>query len=395
MPSSPLPSRPNLEQLRKQAKDLLRAYRAEDPSAQLRFRKSLPGLADTSDEKLTDLSLSLRDAQRVVADEHGFDSWTQLKDHIDELSSSQMIEMTIDRIRMHPVTGQRVLVLKQKQADTYLSIWIGPAEADSIALKLEGQQILRPLTHDLMDSMISDLGAKVTRVVVTDLKDQTFFAKVIIQKNGITIERDSRTSDAIALAVRSDAPIFATPNVLDQAGAAFNPEVSQTWPTALDWQAFSLDDLPKMVSTDAEKILRLAEEEARRLGCGTVDPLHILLAVVREAKDISAIVLADLGVDLEAIQSSLECLSVRSDSARDVQPEWSEASLRVLRLARMESQMMFLGRVETEHLLLGLVLANDDQTTQVLRDHGIEIEGVRMAVIKAMSEWKIASPTST
>ena len=207
MPPSTLPARPNLEQLKKQAKDLLRAYRAGDPPSLLRFREFLPRLADATDEHLAELSLSLRDAQRVVAAEHGFDSWTHLKDHLNELSSSQMIEMTIDRIQMHPVSGQRVLVLKEKQADTYVPIWIGPAEADSIALKLEGQEVLRPLTHDLMGSMINDLGARVERVVVTDLKDQTFFAKVVIQRNGTTIESDSRTSDAIALAVRSDAPI--------------------------------------------------------------------------------------------------------------------------------------------------------------------------------------------
>ena len=139
-----------------------------------------------------DLSLSLRDAQRVVAADYGFDSWTQLKDHLNELTSSLMIEMTIDRIQMHPVSGQRVLVLKEKRADKYLPIWIGPHEADSIALRLEGQQLPRPLTHDLMESMIGDLGARVSRVVVSDIRDHTFFAQVVLQTNGATIERDSR-----------------------------------------------------------------------------------------------------------------------------------------------------------------------------------------------------------
>ena len=182
------------------------------------------------------MSLSLRDAQRVVAAEHGFDNWTRLKDHISESAAPKMIEMTIDRIQMHPVSGQRVLVLREKGADKYLPIWIGPVEADSIALRLEGQQLPRPLTHDLMESMISDLGARVSRVVVSDIRDHTFFAKVVIQRNGTTIESDSRTSDAIALAVRSDAPIYAAASVLELAGVTSNPETGLWGSTVFDWQ---------------------------------------------------------------------------------------------------------------------------------------------------------------
>ena len=240
MSSSSLPARPNLEHLRKQAKDLLKAYRTGESTALLRFRKFLPRLANAADEHLAEVSLSLRDAQRVIAAEYGFDGWTQLKDHLDELTPSKMIEMTIDRIQMHPVSGQRVLVLKQKQADTYLPILIGPVEADSIALKLEGQQLPRPLTHDLIESMIGDLGARVSRVVVSDIRDHTFFAKVVIQRNGTTIERDSRTSDAIALAVRSDAPIYAASHVVDRAGVTFNSESGLPESTVFDWQTSTI-----------------------------------------------------------------------------------------------------------------------------------------------------------
>ena len=399
MPSSSLPARPNLEQLRKQAKDLLKEYRAGHPPALMRFRDSLPRLTRASDEQLAEMSLSLRDAQRVIAAEHGFDDWTQLKDHVDELTSSKMIEMNIDRIQMHPVSGQKVLVLKQKQADTYLPIWIGPVEADSIALKLEGQQLPRPLTHDLMESMIGDLGARVSKVVVSDIRDHTFFAKVVIQRNGTTIESDSRTSDAIALAVRSDAPIYATSYVLDRAGVTFNPENGLPESPVFDWQTLTiqnvLEDISRMASEEVEEILQRARSEAGRLGRSSVEPRDILIALVRDTKGVSAMVFANLGTDLAALLSALECPSEPGESASDTTPELSEASLRVMRLARMEAHLMVHGRVEPEHLLLGLILTNDDETAGVLSKHGIEIEGVRVALIETLAGWRKIPPTSS
>ena len=399
MSSSSLPARPNLEQLRKQAKDLLKAYRAGDSPALLRFRESLQRLADASDEQLGKMSLSLRDAQRVIAAEHGFCDWTQLKDHVDELTSSKMIEMNIDRIQMHPISGQKVLVLKQKQADTYLPIWIGPVEADSIALKLEGQQLPRPLTHDLMESMIGDLGARVSKVVVSDIRDHTFFAKVVIQRNGTTIESDSRTSDAIALAVRSDAPIYATSYVLDRAGVTFDPETGLPESPVCDWQALTiqdvLEDVSRMASEEVEEILQRARSEAGCLGRSSVEPRDILLALVKETKGVSAMVFANLGTDLAALLSALKRLSEPGESASDATPELSEACLRVMRLARVEAHLMFHGRVEPEHLLLGLVLADDEETAKVLGGHGIEIEGARVAVIKALNVWRTVPPTSS
>ena len=399
MSSSSLPSRPNLEQLRKQAKDLLKAYRTGESPALLRFRKFLPRLADADDEHMAEMSLSLRDAQRVIAAEYGFDGWAQLKDHIDDLNPSKLIEMTIDRIQVHPVSGQRVLVLKQEQAETYLPIWIGPVEADSIALKLEGQQLPRPLTHDLMESMISDLGAIVSRVIVSDIKDHTFFAKVVLQRNGTTIERDSRTSDAVALAVRSDAPIFAASHVVDSAGFTFNPESGLPESTVLNWQTLAmqvmLEDVSRMASEEAEEILHLAGEEAGRLGRSTVEPRDILLALVRDPKGLSAMVFARLGADLAGLRSTLERFSQPSESATRTTPDLSEASLRIVRLARMEAHVMFQGRVEPEHLLLGLALAEDDETSRILRDHGIDMVEARAALRQILSEWKDTPPASS
>ena len=138
-----------------------------------------------------------------------------------------MLEMTIDSIRVSLMNYQRVVILRVKESNRYLPIWIGPSEADSIALKLQDVAVPRPLTHDLLRSVIASLGATVSRIVVSDLSNDTFYAKVILQVNGSTMEVDSRPSDAIALAVRTDAPIFADDTVVEKAGVQMDEETGK------------------------------------------------------------------------------------------------------------------------------------------------------------------------
>ena len=129
-----------------------------------------------------------------------------------------MLEMSIDSIRVSLMNYQRVVILRVKDTDRYLPIWIGPSEADSIALKLQDVSVPRPMTHDLLEHVIHHLDANLERIVVTDLRDSTFFAKLILRRNGESLEVDSRPSDAIALAVRVGASIFVSEEVLDAAG---------------------------------------------------------------------------------------------------------------------------------------------------------------------------------
>jgi hypothetical protein len=138
-----------------------------------------------------------------------------------------MIEMSIDSIRVSLMNYQRVVILKEKLAKRYLPIWIGPAEADAIAVKLQGVTVPRPLTHDLLSSVIDSLGAGIDSIIVSDLKSDTFYAKIILSVNGEQMEIDSRPSDALALAVRTDAPIFAEEAVLDKAGILLDEETGK------------------------------------------------------------------------------------------------------------------------------------------------------------------------
>ena len=120
-----------------------------------------------------------------------------------------MLEMTIDSIRVSPMNYQRVVILKEKGSDRYLPIWIGPAEADAIAVKLQDLSVPRPLTHDLLRTIIDTLGGSVQHILVNDLQNDTFYAKITIQTDGTTKEIDCRHSDAVALAVRVHFPIYA------------------------------------------------------------------------------------------------------------------------------------------------------------------------------------------
>ena len=138
-----------------------------------------------------------------------------------------MIEMTIDSIRVSLMNYQRVVILKEKLARRYLPIWIGPAEADAIAVKLQGVTVPRPLTHDLLSSVIDSLGATIDSIIVSDLKSDTFYAKIILNIDGEQVEIDSRPSDALALAVRVDAPIYADEAVLDKAGILLDEETGK------------------------------------------------------------------------------------------------------------------------------------------------------------------------
>jgi len=138
-----------------------------------------------------------------------------------------MIEMVIDSIRVSLMNYQRVVILKEKAAERYLPIWIGPAEADAIAVKLQGATVPRPLTHDLLYSIIGALGATLNSIVINDLKSDTFYAKIILNANGGQMEVDSRPSDALALAVRAEVPIYAEEAILDKAGIMLDKETGK------------------------------------------------------------------------------------------------------------------------------------------------------------------------
>ncbi len=131
-----------------------------------------------------------------------------------------MVEVTIDSVRVSLMSQHRIVVLKDMQAARYLPIWIGPFEADAITIELQGVEVARPLTHDLLKSLISKLGAEVEQVAITDLKSDTFYAQITLKIDGRRMEIDSRPSDAIALAVRTRVSVYVSDEVMEQAAIA-------------------------------------------------------------------------------------------------------------------------------------------------------------------------------
>jgi bifunctional DNase/RNase len=135
-----------------------------------------------------------------------------------------MQEMVIYGVSFDMVGKQPIVLLKTTEGNKFLPIWIGHPEAAAILMKLQGASTPRPMTHDLFTDMLGQLDARVVRIAVTELRDNTFFAMITISIDGSEIEVDSRPSDAIALAVRADAPIFAADSVIEESAIEFEHE---------------------------------------------------------------------------------------------------------------------------------------------------------------------------
>ena len=128
-----------------------------------------------------------------------------------------MVEMKVEGLTLDPLTNMPIIILKDLLSDKALPIWVGYFEANAIALEIEKINTPRPMTHDLLRSMISSLHAKVKHVLINDLKDNTFFAAISVIQNGSDMTIDSRPSDAIALALRTKSPIFVEEKVIEAA----------------------------------------------------------------------------------------------------------------------------------------------------------------------------------
>jgi bifunctional DNase/RNase len=160
-----------------------------------------------------------------------------------------MIEVTVDRILLNPIAEYRVVILKEIGAERYLPIYIGRFEADAIAIRLQCHEHHRPLTHDLLNNVIAELGGEVSHILVNDMRNDTFYARIFVNVNGQQLDIDSRPSDAIALAVRCNAPIFVEEEVM-KTGITPEPDISESG-DGEELDAFrdfvenlDLDDLP-------------------------------------------------------------------------------------------------------------------------------------------------------
>jgi uncharacterized protein len=150
------------------------------------------------------------------------------------------IEMTIKGLMVDPITNMPIIILRDKDGQRVLPIWVGVFEANAIALQIENVTTPRPMTHDLLRNVIQDLRANIDKIVVSDLKENTFYALIYLRVNGDTLAVDARPSDAIALALRARAPVFVEDRLLTPAKTVdFAPEKGdaerlQKWLESLD-----------------------------------------------------------------------------------------------------------------------------------------------------------------
>ena len=143
------------------------------------------------------------------------------------IPEDRLFEMVVESIGISQIINQPVVILKQREGEIYLPIFIGPAEANAIGVILEGVDMPRPLTPDLLCAVIDRMGAGVNHIVITDLQDQTFYADIILNTDWRQLKIDARPSDAIAVALRVGAPIYATEVVLGKAGILSEHETEE------------------------------------------------------------------------------------------------------------------------------------------------------------------------
>ncbi len=143
-----------------------------------------------------------------------------------------MVEMTVESVRINLATQQRVVILKATKQERYLFIWIAHAEAYAIAVELQGTNPPRPLTHDLLKNVLSELGAKIVSIVISDLIEDIFYARIVLDVAGRHVEIDARPSDAIALSVRTKTPIYVDESVLERAGMTLDTSEETLLPRA-------------------------------------------------------------------------------------------------------------------------------------------------------------------
>jgi len=160
-----------------------------------------------------------------------------------------MIEVVVDSIRISLVSQHRIVVLKEVDSERQLPIWIGPYEADAITIELQDVEVARPVTHDLLKNVIDTMGGKVSHVLIKALNDGVFFASLFIDIDGDLKEIDSRSSDAIALAVRVQVPIFVEQDVMDEVGVLPEPDILEEDEPAGEEAPEALDAFSDFVDT--------------------------------------------------------------------------------------------------------------------------------------------------
>jgi len=283
------------------------------------------------------------------------------------------IEMVIDSIRVSLMNNQRVVILKEKEGERYLPIWIGPAEADAIAVKIQGVPLSRPLTHDFTYAAISTLGGGLQSAIVDKLEDDTFYAKVVLQANKEQKEIDCRPSDALAMAVRGNVPIFADEEVLKKASIVL-PEAESIGQRA---DKGRLD----IFSKAAQDILAASEAEARHMHHDYISTGHLLITLAKK-KNMASNIMKSAGANMGRIQKDLKALLKKEHAVEGGGVGLTPTVKEAIQISIDEAKKLGSEEVLPEHILLGLMRASDGIAANQLRNLGITPEIVYTELIR-------------
>ena len=173
---------------------------------------------------------------------------------------SRMVEVVIDSVRVSLTNQQRIVVLREVNAERYLPIWIGPYEAEAITIALQEIEVARPQTHDLLKNILNNLDARLTRVEVISLREDVFYGNLVVETNGKVLNIDSRPSDALALAVRAHVPILVSREVLDSAGIIPEKDIEEK-----DKESLTPSTPPPPLGKESEARLSVFEDFLQNL----------------------------------------------------------------------------------------------------------------------------------
>jgi len=294
------------------------------------------------------------------------------------------IEMVIDSIRVSLMNYQRVVILKEKEGVRYLPIWIGPAEADAIAVKIQGVSLSRPLTHDFTCAAIDALGASLQSAIINKLENDTFYAKVVLQADRGQKEIDCRPSDALAVAVRKGVPIFADEKVLKKAGMLLDAETGKPFESSSEGVSVGQkagEGRLDIFSDAVQDILGKSEVEAKRLNCGYVCTGHLLMALAKETNTATN-VMKNAGVNLSRIQLDMKTLMKEEHSIEGGGVGLTPAVKEAIQISIAEAKRLGSEKVLPEHILLSLVRASDGIAANQLKNSGITPEAVYIELIR-------------
>jgi bifunctional DNase/RNase len=283
------------------------------------------------------------------------------------------IEMVIDGIRVSLMNNQRIVILKEKEGERYLPIWIGPAEADAIAVKIEEVPLSRPLTHDFTCAAINALGGSLQAAIIDKLENDTFYAKVVLQANNDQKKIDCRPSDALAMAVRGNVPIFADEEVLKQASIVLTEEGSIEQKT----DKGHLD----VFSKTAQDILATSEAEARHLHHDYVCTGHLLMALAKKANTATHI-MKNAGANLKRVQKDLKAQMEKEHAVEGGGIGLTSVVKEVIQTSIDEAKKLGSEEVLPEHILLGLVRTSDSMAANYLKNLEITPETIYMKLAR-------------